>query len=173
MPEVKVKIEFNTSDGSGAKYYVTQVQIPADQAKTTVTYTLVDDSGATVTGTYTYYNNTTSFSCKVGGFAPKIRGRWCNCFVQSLEYQTILGRNKYYHTDVTHNYRNAIGTPGSYQGYIEGTVDATASAKMAISAVDENGKITRDGKTRTDCNRNQYDIRLGLYFNGNLRSYAG
>lgn len=144
-PEVKVKIEFNTSDGSGAKYYVTQVQIPADQAKTTVTYTLVDDSGATVTGTYTY-NNTTSFSCKVGELRQK-SGVGDNYFIQSLEYQTILRRNKYYHTDVTHNYRNAIGTPGSYQGYIEGTVDATASAKMTISAVDENGKITSDGKT--------------------------
>ena len=144
-PEVKVKIEFNTSDGSGAKYYVTQVQIPADQAKTTVTYTLVDDSGATVTGTYTY-NNTTSFSCKVGELRQK-SGVDDKYFIQSLEYQTILRRNKYYHTDVTHNYRNAIGTPGSYQGYIEGTVDATASAKMTISAVDENGKITSDGKS--------------------------
>ena len=144
-PEVKVKIEFNTSDDSDAKYYVTQVQIPADQAKTTVTYTLVDDSGVTVTGTYTY-NNTTSFSCKVGELRQN-SGVDDNYFIQSLEYQTILRRNKYYHTDVTHNYRNAIGTPGSYQGYIDGTVGAKASAKMTISAVDENGKITSDGKT--------------------------
>ena len=144
-PEVNVKIEFNTSDGSGAKYYVTQVQIPADQAKTTITYTLVNDSGTTVTGTYTY-NNTTSFSCKVGELRQK-SGVDDKYFIQRLEYQTILRRNKYYHTDVTHNYRNAIGTPGSYQGYIDGTVGATASAKMTISAVEENGKITSDGKS--------------------------
>ena len=144
-PKVNVKIEFNTSDGSGAKYYVTQVQIPADQAKTTVTYTLVNDSGTTVTGTYTY-NNTTSFSCKVGTLRQE-SGVDDKYFIQRLEYQTILRRNKYYHTDVTHNYRNAIGTPGSYQGYIDGTVGATASAKMTISAVEENGKITSDGKS--------------------------
>ena len=144
-PKVNVKIEFNTSDGSGAKYYVTQVQIPADQAKTTVTYTLVDDSGTTVTGTYPY-NNTTSFSCKVGELRQKSRVG-DNYFIQSLEYQTILRRNKYYHTDVTHNYRNVIGTPGSYQGYIEGDVGKTASAQMTISAVEENGKITSDGKS--------------------------
>ncbi len=145
-PEVNVKIEFNTSDGKGAKYYVTRVQLPSDMEKPLVKYTLENSSGNTVSGSY-QYSNTTSFNVSVDSLRTN-SGIGPDYFIKSLEYKTILRRNKYYHTDVMHSYRNAVGTPGSYQGYIEGDVGGTASAQMTISAVNDGDKITSDGKSK-------------------------
>lgn len=144
-PEVQVDINFNTDAGDGATYYITRMKLPSDCNGTSVDYTLVNDSGDTVTGTVKY-TSTSSFACSATELR-KNSGVGSDYYIKSLSYKTVLRRNKLYHTETTHSYRNIVGNPGVYDGYIEGDVGTSAAATMKISSVDGKTPLNAKGDT--------------------------
>ena len=145
--EVNIQINFNSDpDKDKAIYYITQVQLPADTADgtkkyTQVSYTLVNKNGDKISDVWEY-EYSTSFSCKASTLLTDYNSKHDNSasgtyYIESLSYNTVLRRNKRYHSETTHTARNIVGIPGVYRGYIEGDVGARASATMMITSVDK------------------------------------
>lgn len=164
--ELEVSFDFNTAN-SGAKYYVTRVNIPLDgnTRGTDVTYVLENGSGNTVSGTK-HYANTSSFSVWVSALRSDA-GVGDGYFIKSITYTAAKFRaNAQYHADVTHGWRNSSSDFGQFFGYVTGEAGQTASAEMTVKSADATG-LDSDGATElsvveTSTVSNYDSVGLGL-----------
>lgn len=153
-PKVKIDITFNDSNGSGATYYITRMVLPSDSPQVIVHYTLENVDGNQVTGDATY-DVTSSFSCRVTDLIQDYNKNHNSSlgndyYIKELTYETVLRKNKLYHSEVIHSGRNSLGAVGTYQGYMSGNVGQTAGATMTITPVDEDASLnTKGDKTLT------------------------
>lgn len=139
-PEVKVDFDFNVDGGTGAKYYVTQVNLPLYGMgnKVDVSYEMSNGDAGTKT-----FNASSSFSVTRGNL-----GYQGDVYIKRLSYVTKLRNNTMYHQEVTHGGRNRTNEPCVFLGQMTGEVGQTAKATMTISSVDGTTAITDDDKTQ-------------------------
>lgn len=154
--KVKITFKFNV-ESTGAKYHVTQVNLPVDgnTEGTQVSFVLSNDKG-TVTGTKEYPANVVPtgtapyISCKVSDLRKAAGvGSDTSYYIKEVSYisNTIKG-GSVYHSEVVDSSGGSYYTkePGLFSGWISGDVRSTTTATMTIESTDESS-LTKNGDT--------------------------
>ena len=153
-PEVNVEFEFNTDGGTGANYYVTQVNLPKNnneeegKEKIEVNYTLTDGKNE-ITGKKLYTGTKTIAECTVDALRNDL-GVDNTYYIKKISYNTTLKKSTNYHVETAHLNRNRVADGGLFFGYMKGNVGETAKATLKIKSVDGTSPITMDRKTKLE-----------------------
>ena len=137
--DLKMEVEFNTDESSGAKYYVTRMNLPSYQSSSQVAVHYVLSNGAQEVGgdaTGLKPDAKGTLVC-LASTLRRLSGVGGDYYIKLLSYTTRLQAGTAYHYETAHLYRNRSADAGLFSGYIEGdpnAADCSASAKMTISS---------------------------------------